>query len=147
MTLKFVGGIEPARTTEIAHLLEGAAKQSGRFELELGETGVFPSPSRPGALWAGFKGEVQRLIRLQARVEGAMTVFGITPDRRRYHPHTTVARLRRDARGRMAVAIGEAWLASSPRAVSFPIKEFALFRSHLGPRGARYERLFTTPLA
>ncbi len=147
VTLKFLGGMRPAQTVEAARLLEDAAGESAPFELQLAQTGVFPTPRKPGVLWAGFNGETRRLLRLQARVEGAVSALGIAPERRPYSPHATVARLRRDARGRTAVEIGKAWLDLSPQAISFTVERIALFRSYLEPTGARYERLSTAPLS
>lgn len=149
LTLKFLGEVEPSRLVDVAHLLQDAAGESSEFDLRLGETGAFPTPRRPNTLWVGFDGEVQRLVRLQARVEGSMGYAGFDVDRWRFHPHVTIGRLRRGPSGYMIRQIGRSWLEAnlSERGFDVHVSRVTLFRSHLGPGGARYETLYTAPVA
>ena len=149
LTLKFLGEVEPSHLVDVAVLLRDAAGESSEFDLRLGETGAFPTPRRPNTLWVGFDGEVQRLVRLQARVEGSMGYAGFDVDRWRFHPHVTIGRLRRGPSGYMFRQIGNSWLdARLPeRGLDVHVRHITLFRSHLGPGGARYEPLFTAPVA
>ena len=149
LTLKFLGEVEPSRLVDVAHLLQDAAGESSEFDLRLGETGAFPSPRRPNTLWVGFDGEVQRLMRLQARVEGSMGYAGFDVDRWRFHPHVTIGRLRRGPSGYMFRQIGNSWIdARLPeRGLDVHVRHVTLFRSYLGPGGARYEPLYTAPVA
>ena len=97
----------------------------------------------------GFDGEVQRLIRLQARVEGSMGYAGFDVDPWRFHPHVTIGRLRRGPSGYMMRRIGRSWLEAElpERGLDVHVSRITLFRSHLGPGGARYETLYTAPVA
>ena len=149
LTLKFLGEVEPSRLVDLAQPLRAAAGESSEFDLRLDKTGAFPSPRRPSTLWVGFDGEVQRLARLQARVEGAMLQAGFVADRKRFHPHVTAGRLRRGPSPYMFRQIGKSWLdAHLPdRGLEVHVRHITLFRSHLGPGGARYEPLFTAPVA
>ncbi len=149
LTLKFLGEVEPSRLVDLAQPLRNAAGESSEFDVRLDKTGAFPSPRRPSTLWVGFDGEVQRLARLQARVEGAMAQVGFDADRKRFHPHVTAGRLRRGPSPYMARQIGFSWLdARLPeRGLEVHVRHITLFRSHLGPGGARYDALFTAPVA
>ena len=149
LTLKFLGEVEPSRLLDMAPLLRDAARESTEFDVRLDKTGAFPSPRRPNTLWVGFDGEVQRLMRLQSRVEGAMSRAGFDVDRWRFHPHVTIGRLRRGPSGYMIRQIGRSWLEAnlSERGFDVHVIRVTLFRSHLGPGGARYETLFTAPMA
>lgn len=100
-----------------------------------------------------FDGGKQRLLvakvstdaslqQLHNRIKGALHTTGLTPERRRFRPHITLARMtgslsRTDA-GRLA-----AYLSSGVTSVlqPFEVSEFALFRSTLRPDGARHEEL------
>ncbi len=149
LTLKFLGEVEPSQLVDTALLLRDAAGESSEFDLRLGETGAFPSLRRPNTLWVGFDGEVQRLMRLQARIEGSMVYAGVDVDRWRFHPHVTIGRLRSGPSGYMIRQIGRSWLEAylPDRGFDVHVNRVTLFRSHLGPGGARYETLFTAPMA
>ena len=149
LTLKFLGEVEPSRLVELAQPLRAAAAESTAFDVRLDKTGAFPTPRRPNTLWVGLDGEVQRLVRLQARVEGSMSQAGFETDRKRFHPHLTAGRLRRGPSPFMARQIGFSWLdARLPEeGLDVHITRITLFRSRLGPDGARYERLYMAPMA
>ena len=149
LTLKFLGEVEPSHLVDVALLLRDAAGESSEFDLRLDETGAFPSARRPNTLWVGFGGEVQRLIRLQARIEGSMIYAGVDVDRWRFHPHVTIGRLRRGPSAYMAGQIGYSWLDAwlPERGFDVHVSRITLFRSRLGPGGARYEQLYTAPMA
>ena len=149
LTLKFLGEVDPSHLVEVALLMRDAAKESSQFDLNLDKTGAFPSPRRPNTLWVGFGGEVQRLMRLQARIEGSMIYAGVDVDPWRFHPHVTIGRLRRGPSAYMAGQIGYSWLDAwiPERGFDVHVTRITLFRSQLGPGGARYETLFTAPMA
>lgn len=83
------------------------------------------------------------LLRLQARVVQAVADAGLVLRHRRFVPHVTLARLPLGAE-----ALAGAWAATHGDFVGpvLPIHEFALYASHLGRHGARYEVLATYPL-
>jgi 2'-5' RNA ligase len=62
-----------------------------------------------------------------------------TPEKRPFWPHVTVARVRRGARS-------VAPLVEPPPAEAVQASEVILYRSHLSPRGARYEPVGRTRL-
>ncbi|HVS28176.1 MAG TPA: RNA 2',3'-cyclic phosphodiesterase [Solirubrobacteraceae bacterium] len=64
---------------------------------------------------------------------------GFEPESRPFLPHVTVARVRERPRGVDDRPV-------PPRAIVFRGTEVGLYRSHLGPRGARYERLVQATL-
>jgi 2'-5' RNA ligase len=72
---------------------------------------------------------------VQAAVSDALADGGFyEPERRPFWPHVTVARVRRGAREVAPLAV-------PPPASPFDAAEVVLYRSHLSPRGARYEAL------
>jgi RNA 2',3'-cyclic 3'-phosphodiesterase len=102
--------------------------------LALGEP-LWLSPRRPHVLTVEVADGDGALFALQDRVVAALVdAVGYEPDRRRFRPHVTVARVRHGAaprRGRLPEA---------PRA-EFAGEAVVLYRSWLGGGPARYEAL------
>ncbi|CAA7624410.1 RNA 2',3'-cyclic phosphodiesterase [Magnetospirillum sp. UT-4] len=132
VTLRFVGDVDETVGHELHQSL--AAVRAPAFDLALEGFGTFGSRS-PNALWAGVE-RAPGLMHLQAKVESAAVRAGLEPERRRYQPHVTLARLKDTPIARLQAFIA----AHSPyRAGPFPVEGFVLFRSHLGRGGAEYE--------
>ena len=118
--------------------------------LRAGEVGAFPSVDAPRVLWLGVRGDEDGLLALQRAVRDAVRgVEGVVADRKPFHPHLTLGRVRvgrRDTAGaggnrRRARAANR-----SSRAAAWPVREVALIRSVLGPGGSRYTALGRFPL-
>jgi RNA 2',3'-cyclic 3'-phosphodiesterase len=133
LTLAFLGHraldeIDPAREA-----VRGV--QSAAPSLTLGEP-LWLAPRRPHVLTVALQDGGGVLAALQAQVvERLAAALPWEPERRRFRPHATVARVRRGWRPRTRD------LPAAPHA-SFAAEAVVLFRSHLGGRGpARYEAL------
>lgn len=148
LTLQFIGDTDPAQVPAISGALDSAASQSGRFGLKLGSPGAFPSLQRPRIFWIGLEGEVDRLKRLQGRVEGGLSRLGIAAEPRPFEPHLTVGRLQRDPRPQDVRQAGAAFgrMRFPDRDYEFAVEDVVLFRSYLHQSGARYEALHSAPL-
>ena len=138
VTLAFLGHrpldeIEPAR--EAVRAAAAVASEPGSLELSLGEP-LWLAPRRPHVLTVEvLDGSGGLLFVLQERVVAALVdAVGYEPERRRFRPHVTVARVRHGARPRMR------GLPEAPKA-SFAGAAVTLYRSYLGGGPARYEPL------
>lgn len=110
-------------------------------ELSLGAPLWLP-PRRPRALAVEVRDESGALRALKEDVLDALAAVSeadLAPERRRFRPHVTVARLRERARPR------ERRLAPTP-ALSFAPESLALYRSFLARDGATYEALASVAL-
>jgi 2'-5' RNA ligase len=148
LTLRFLGDVDPGGVDALREPLTDAARRSARFMLKLGDPGAFPSLRRPRVLWLGIGGEMERLKRLHGRIEGGLSRAGFEPDDRPLTPHLTAGRVRAGVPPRDLAALGGAFAAlplPSP-SPEFEVDEVVLFRSHLTPAGARYERVHAAPL-
>lgn len=95
----------------------------------------------PRVLAIGLLDGSGALGRLQARVAGALTAGGwFVPEARPFLPHVTVARVRSRGNERAARTLAGATLPPLPP-LAFDGAAVTLYRSHLGPGGARYEPL------
>ena len=135
LTLKFFGNVEVNRIQRISDAAERAVKQFSTFQIGVGETGVFPRPSRPQVLWIGISDPSGQLTALQDRFENECAAEGFAKEDRAYRPHLTVARLRK-AEG--ARRLADAHLAMRFEPLVIELKELVVFRSQLSPKGSTY---------
>ena len=133
VTLKFLGSTPPDRLAAVEAACAGVAEGIEPSELALEGLGVFPSSNRARVLWAGLHDPVETLARVAGGLDHHLEPLGYPVEKRRFTPHLTLARVREPVR-----------IDSLPdlvRAKAFPLEGFGLWRSHLSPRGARYEQL------
>ncbi len=132
LTLRFLGEMPGHRAEELDGAL--AALRGRGFALQLGGVGVFEKAGRPQALWAGVARNPQ-LEHLQAKIETAVQRVGFEPERRRFNPHVTVARVDSAPPGKLAE-----WVQAHNllRADPVQVGHFTLFSSRLGKDGAVY---------
>ncbi len=93
ITLKFLGDTPMEQLGEIANAIESAAGSREAFELELKGIGAFPHWGRPQVVWAGVSPE-QPLVQLAKQLEEALEPLGYPRERRAFHPHLTLARIK-----------------------------------------------------
>jgi 2'-5' RNA ligase len=105
--------------------------------------GAFPTLRRPRVLWIGLAPN-PALDPLYESVERACDAAGLGRERRPWHPHVTLGRVRDGARID-AGALARAAEAVRPD-VTFTVNTVDLMRSELAPAGARYTRLGACPL-
>lgn len=129
-------------------MLTAAATRLSPFALRMAGGGCFPAAERARVLWMGLdeSGDPSgdSLARFARRSRAIANQIGGAPDGRRFHPHLSVARLRRPSEVTRWLRIldtysGEPWT----------VDAFELVASHLGegPGGRpRYETVARLPL-
>ena len=132
LTLVFVGEASAAQTVHLIEALEEV--ESPPFSVEIAGIGHAERRGVPSAVWAHVPLSAE-LAQLQRRVERACRRAGLSPEKRNFRPHVTLARLPRSAG-----PAGE-WMArhGTLRAGPWEVTGFVLYESHLGPGGASYE--------
>ena len=139
LTLRFLGN---TALDAVPGLLDALAVGLGHlepFESALSGLSLFPSASRPRVVAAQLKAE-SALDGLAAAVEEAAVAAGHPLRSGRFRAHITLGRFRRgEGRGLE--------LAASLEEVPMAVTEVVLFRSTLGPGGARYSELGRAALA
>ena len=140
ITLRFIGETDGGRAQDIDEAL--ADIQARAFELRLSGIGNFGSGRKMRAVWAGLD-RSEALIHLADKVESAIVRAGFEPERRKFTPHVTLARLD----GAPVEAVAEYIQRHNTfSAGPFPIDQFTLFRSFIGKDGSRYQALADYPL-
>ncbi len=90
LTLRFIGEATRLEAEEIDFAL--AALRCRGFTFTLSGLGWFEKAGRASSLWVGVERN-EALTRLQSKVETALHRIGLTPDKRRFIPHVTLARM------------------------------------------------------
>lgn len=134
LTLAFLGERPEEEVEAIgAAVLASAAPVPA---LRLGEPAWLPSLRRPGVLAVDVVDGEGACSRLQAAVSAALVGLGVLePERRRFRPHVTVARVRRGAR------VDRRLVPDRPAVGAFAGAALTVYRSRLGAPGARYDAL------
>jgi RNA 2',3'-cyclic 3'-phosphodiesterase len=134
VTLAFLGG----RDAELVERIGATVREAvdGLRAPELTPRALVPLPGRRPRVFAVDLDDPRgRAGELQAAVEGALVAAGVhEAETRAFRPHVTVARVRKGRRaptGRFPDPPGQPFVAT----------EVVLFRSDLGPAGARYTPL------
>jgi 2'-5' RNA ligase len=134
LTLRFIGEVEDGSFSAIRENLGHV--MGAPFYLQIRGVGHFPPGRNPRVLWAGVDG-CNGLTDLQAQVEREVAAAGIEPERRRFSPHITIARLRDTSPGGVE-NLEKSHSGFSPE--PFAVEEFHLYSSLLGREGAVHKK-------
>ncbi len=147
LTLKFLGNIAVSRIGEITRAMEEAAEVISPFNLEVKDLGVFPNFRRVQVAWVGIRGEVDKLARLQQRIETSLAHLGFARESRPFTPHLTLARVRERASSDERQEFGQVIASASlDRNYIIEVNAISLMRSELTRQGAIYSRISSVGL-
>ncbi len=126
LTLRFVGEVGALQAEAVDEALSGL--RSKGFALTLTGVGVSVRGGRPASLWAGVERN-PALDHLHGKIETALQRCGMAPERRRFTPHVTLARLDQAPQDQLA-----AWVAANNlfRGEAFAVRHVTLFSSQHG---------------
>ena len=135
LTLKFLGDIQTSRLTNLSNAAAHAVADISPFQITLADTGVFPKHGTPRVLWIGVKEETGQLAELQTRLEEACAREGFSREDRPFHPHLTIARLRKP-QGARTLAAAHKEMPFEP--ADLTVAELLVIRSEPSGTGSRY---------
>lgn len=95
LTLQFLGDVPQADVPAVCHAVQHAVVACPPFSISLLGAGAFPHAGRPSTLWIGVDEGASQLKTLQKAIQRALKPLGFPPERRAYHPHLTLGRIRR----------------------------------------------------
>ena len=144
LTLRFLGDTDARQRRALIDALQAAAVDWRPFRLSVSGVGGFPNLRRPRVLWVGMDGDLAALNALQAAVEAMVQGVGFAAEGKRFSPHLTLARSRRNLSSRDLAAVGQAVsdYTPDPPSTEATIDHLVYIHSDLRPGGAVY-----TPLA
>jgi 2'-5' RNA ligase len=147
LTLRFLGEIAPPKVDAISRTLQQVVPIHAPFRMAVSGVGCFPNLRRPRVIWIGIQEPSGALSALQRGIEDAILGLGFEPERRVFHPHLTLGRVRQAARPHELQAIGAALREHGMQSLGdFPVREVVLYRSELKPTGAVYTKLLQVGL-
>ena len=136
LTLKFLGPTPVDRLEQVEKVCAIAAAGRAPAPVSLTDVGGFPSRSRIRVLWVGVDDPAGLLAGLAADLDRAFEPLGYAAEARPFTAHLTLARFKIP----VPLKGGLPTLDLSGLA-PFVVDRIELYRSHLSPKGARYERL------
>lgn len=143
LTLKFFGNIALDRIPKISAATTRATEQFSNFQIGIGNTGVFPRPSRAQVLWIGVSDPSGQLSALQKTFEDKCATEGFLKEDRAYKPHLTIARIRKPEGSRQ---LADTHLNTDFPTIEVSLHELIVFRSELSSKGSRYTTISKHPL-
>ena len=144
LSLQFLGDVAAGKAGELAAALDLAAAAAAPFTFEVRGGGTFGSPRVPRVVWIGVT-HCPPLLALQQQLVLALEAAGFPADRREYHPHLTLGRVR--SRHGCDELLEKVKASADRRIGTVDVRHMALFRSRLLPQGAEHSVLHCAPLA
>jgi 2'-5' RNA ligase len=133
VTLKFLGSTRPEAVTAVGDALRRGALGVPPFSFRTERLGAFPSAGRATVVWAGIDDRSNSLTRLAEAIDREMEGVGYAPERRRFHAHVTLGRVREPA------DVGQVLLPLSEQVFSETrVSEVLLFESVMKAGGSEY---------
>jgi RNA 2',3'-cyclic 3'-phosphodiesterase len=144
ITMKFLGECETQAADAVTGVVTTVAVSHAPIPVTIRGIGAFPNFHRPRIVWAGVD-DRGRLGRLATAIDAACTTLGFAPEQRAFKPHLTLGRVKTELVGREVSVLQKA--AEGVRLSHVArIGSVDLMRSHLVPRGPRYEVMQSIPL-
>jgi len=141
LTLKFLGDTEHDEIDAVDRALRRAARPVSPTACRVQGVGSFPHLRRPRVIWAGVEPEDESLAALHGQIDAELAELGFRREKRRFHPHVTLGRVKSGEAKRALVEEVEA--REDVGVGGFRVEEFHLYESELTPGGARYTVLST----
>lgn len=134
LTLRFIGQTTEQQISEINQQLTTALKDIAAFNITVLQPQAFPTLARPVVIAAPVK-KNHHLQALASIIETAVTAAGLTPEKRPYRGHISIARIKKP------VPVQDL-LTSEPETVEMNLSSIALYKSTTTQEGAHYHKLF-----
>jgi len=143
ITLKFLGDTPESMIQKIKDTLVHAVSSFDPFFITISGIGAFPDLKRPRVFWVGIQ-NTDSLERLHREIEIRMSQLGFAEEKRSFHPHVTLGRVR-SQRGIKAVSRKLDLLYNTEFGKSH-VGKLELMKSELKPAGAEYTCLHAISL-
>ena len=144
LTLKFLGAIPQTSVQNLSEAASRAVEGLGPFTIRLEQTGVFPPHGSPRVLWIGVDDLEGKLAKLHMRLEAESEKAGFPRESRSFHPHLTLARIRKPQHAR---TLASAHKATAFEPLEIAVSELLVIRSELGSEGSKYSTVSRHPIA
>lgn len=93
LTIVFVGEQPDILVEKFKSVIKNAVTGIGPFKIIPAYIDGFPNIHHPYTLWAGVKGDIDKLFVLQERIKDGFVNLGLYIDERRYIPHIALGKI------------------------------------------------------
>jgi len=135
LTLKFLGDTSVAKVEALSQAAERAASTVEPFEMVVEGCGAFPPEGQPRVLWIGIDDPSGKLVELQQALEAECAEVGFAREPRPFHPHLTIARIRKP-QGSRRLAVVHKEIGFNREIVG--VSEISVIRSELRSEGSKH---------
>ncbi len=135
ITLRFLGDVAQGDVHSLCQEVESQLVGAESFEAALEEVGTFPRSGHARVIWVGVSQGARELKELALRVNKGLARIGFPPENRRFSPHATLGRVRKESVS--ACQVQQMALIATP----FSVDGITLFESQLSRHGSRYTRV------
>ena len=139
LTLTFMGDVPRAALPKLLARATARLQPEAPFEVSLAGLGAFPNARIARVLWIGVGQGGARLAKLARKLEAAARGVGAPRERRPFHAHLTIGRLREPQQIPLERV-------PAPSGGGFSVEEVVLYESRLSSSGATYSPLARLPL-
>ncbi|MDD4169555.1 MAG: RNA 2',3'-cyclic phosphodiesterase [Desulfotomaculaceae bacterium] len=146
LTIWFLGNVPETQVNTILTTLSSCVASIIPFKLDLDGIGVFQSIERPRVFWMGISGETGALVRLHRQVQEGLGQLGFKPERRRFSPHLTLARVRSPLGFPAVFERAKELVGKQGEFGTINVASIELMQSKLSSRGSKYSILSSIPL-
>ena len=91
-TLRFFGDTPVTKLDQIRINLETI--EITPFDIEVAGIGSFPNRRRPRIIWIGVTRNASKILDLKNEIDSSLLELDYQPEKRKYTPHATIARVR-----------------------------------------------------
>ena len=139
ITLKFFGSVDFPLSDSITDSFLSLTSLK-KVEYTIKGIGAFPSVSDPSVIWAGLKCDEKPLDEILRSVEALASESGFPPEKRKFLPHLTLGRVKRE---KIAPPELKSYLLKERDSLfaSSEFSELVLFESILKNTGAEYKKI------
>lgn len=147
LTLKFLGEVPNVEVHAVCRAVQQAVAASGvsPFEVDCHGLGAFPDVDRARTVWLGVREGGEQLIELHDAIDDQLPKLGFARERRRFHPHITLGRVKCGGRERLPLVellrTHQDWEAGRSS-----VSEVLIYSSTLEKSGPIYDVMGRAPL-
>lgn len=142
VTLRFLGWTRVEAVAAVTEAVQRAVAGIGPLRFRAERLGAFKNPAHATVVWAGVEDAGGGLAALAASLERELVPLGFAPERRRFHAHVTLARLREPA------SVENVLLPFAEQVFSETRSDFVtLFESITKPTGSEYRPVLRAALS
>ena len=135
VTLKFLGQARPEVIPAVIDAARAAAAGAAPFTFATARLGAFPSREKATVVWAGVEG-TEPMAKLVRALDAEMSGLGFPSEKRPFHGHVTIGRLRTPGR------VSDVLLPFAEQAFSETrVHSFTIFESVTKPTGSEYKEV------